>query len=84
MIAIIMVITGVPFAFAGVMPADDHVVSGVITDELGEPVIGATVLEAGTTNGVITDIDGKYTINIKSKSPSIQITYIVRGIKRNV
>ena len=72
MIAIIMVITGVPFAFAGgVMPADDHVVSGVITDELGEPVIGATVLEAGTTNGVITDIDGKYTINIKSKSPSI-------------
>lgn len=58
------------------MPTDDHVVSGVITDELGEPVIGATVLEAGTTNGVITDIDGKYTINIKSKSPSIQITYI--------
>ena len=40
-------------------------VRGVVKDETGEPVIGATVMEKGTTtNGVVTDIDGNYTIEI--------------------
>ena len=37
-------------------------VSGLVKDENGEPVIGATVLIKGTVNGVVTDIDGKYSI----------------------
>lgn len=37
-------------------------VSGVVTDDSGEPVIGATVTVKGTVNGVLTDIDGHYTI----------------------
>ena len=37
-------------------------VSGIVKDENGEPVIGATVLIKGTVNGVVTDIDGKYSI----------------------
>lgn len=60
----------------GGQAVDKRTVSGVVTDETGEPVIGATVLETGTSNGVITDIDGKYTINLPLKAPSIQITYI--------
>lgn len=39
-------------------------VSGVVTDESGEPLPGATVLEKGTSNGTTTDIDGNYTINV--------------------
>ena len=35
-------------------------VTGVVTDKSGEPLIGVNVLEKGTTNGNITDIDGKY------------------------
>lgn len=35
-------------------------VTGTITDALGDPLIGASVLVQGTTNGVITDIDGNY------------------------
>ena len=38
-------------------------VSGTITDDLG-PVVGASVIEKGTQNGVITDLDGKYSINV--------------------
>ena len=42
-------------------------VKGVVKDETGEPVIGATVMEKGSANnGVITDIDGNYTIEIAS------------------
>lgn len=38
-------------------------ITGTVTDEKGEPIIGANVVEKGTTNGTITDIDGKYTLN---------------------
>ena len=37
-------------------------ITGVVSDAMG-PIIGANVLEKGTTNGVITDIDGRYTIS---------------------
>ena len=35
-------------------------VSGNVSDESGEPIIGATVMEALTTNGVVTDFDGNF------------------------
>ena len=43
-------------------------VSGRILDSSGQPVPGASVIEKGTTNGVNTDIDGKFTISVKSGS----------------
>ena len=39
-------------------------VTGVVTDATGEPLIGVNVVEDGTTNGTVTDIDGQYSINI--------------------
>jgi len=39
-------------------------VSGVITDDMG-PVIGASILEKGTTNGTVTDLDGRFSLNVK-------------------
>ena len=46
-----------------------------VTDETGEPVIGASVLEKGTQNGGITDIDGVFNITLKG-SKQIVISYI--------
>lgn len=43
-------------------------ISGVITDHAGETVIGANVVVKGTTNGTITDIDGKYTLDVPEKA----------------
>lgn len=51
-------------------------VSGVIIDAAGEPIIGANVLVKGTTNGVITDIDGNYTLNDVPTDAIISISYI--------
>lgn len=39
-------------------------VTGVVTDATGEPLIGVNVVEDGTANGTVTDIDGQYSINI--------------------
>ena len=40
-------------------------ITGLVVDANGEPVIGASVVEKGTTNGGITNIDGKFTLNVK-------------------
>ena len=51
-------------------------VKGVITDNTGEPVIGANVLVKGTTNGTITDFDGNYTVSGVKNSDVLVISYI--------
>ena len=50
-------------------------VNGNVVDETGEPVIGATVLEKGTKNAVITDFDGNFTIKLQG-GKVITISYI--------
>ncbi|MEG1543928.1 MAG: carboxypeptidase-like regulatory domain-containing protein [Tannerellaceae bacterium] len=50
-------------------------VTGVVYDQNGLPVIGANVIEKGTTNGVITDIDGKFNLAVSDKAV-IQVSYI--------
>lgn len=50
-----------------VAPANQgkRTVSGTILDETGEPIIGAGVVEKGTTNGVVTDVDGNFTLTVQ-------------------
>ena len=50
-------------------------IKGVVKDVKGEPVIGATVMEKGTTNGTITDFDGKFVLNASEGAP-IEVSYI--------
>ncbi len=51
-------------------------VQGVVVDNTGMPVIGATVLETGTTNGISTDLDGSFTLTVKSANSVIDISYV--------
>lgn len=60
---------------AGAMAQDKMRVSGVVTDETGEPLPGAGVLVDGTSRGEITDIDGNYTIEV-SAGESLVFNYI--------
>ena len=50
-------------------------VTGTVVDESGIPIIGANILEKGTTNGVITDIDGNFSLNV-SEGAVITVSYI--------
>ena len=47
----------------------------VISKSDGEPIIGATVLESGTTNGTITDLDGKFLLTVKQNA-EFTISYV--------
>lgn len=48
---------------------------GTVVDAQGEPLIGVSILEVGTTNGTITDIDGKFTLQITSGA-TLELSYI--------
>ena len=48
---------------------------GVVTDERGEPIVGANVVEKGTSNGTITDLEGKFSLTVSEKSVLI-VSYI--------
>ena len=50
-------------------------VSGVVVDERGEPVIGVNISEKGTTNGTITDMDGRFSFKVGNNS-SLLVSYI--------
>lgn len=51
-------------------------ISGVVKDAKGEPIIGANVVVKGTTNGNITDLDGRFTLNNVPANAIIQISYV--------
>ena len=51
-------------------------IKGTVTDENGEPIIGANIMEEGTTsNGTITDVDGNFELNVASNA-TLKVTYI--------
>ena len=55
--------------------AQEKTVTGTVTDALGDPLIGATVLVQGTSNGVITDIDGRYSIQATPEN-TLDFSYV--------
>ncbi len=51
------------------------IIKGQIVDAEGEPIVGATVVELGTTRGTVTDIDGNFTINSHANA-KLRISYV--------
>lgn len=50
-------------------------ITGIVTDQTGFPVVGANVVEKGTTNGTMTDLDGKFMLDVAPGS-IVQVSYI--------
>ena len=60
---------------ASLMAQRGYQVKGVVEDALG-PVIGATVMEAGTSNGTSTGLDGDYVLTVKNADATVEISCI--------
>lgn len=58
-----------------VISAQTNPVNGKLLDNMDNPIIGATIMEKGTTNGTVSDIDGSFTLNVKENSILV-ISYI--------
>ena len=61
-----------PFSLA---QAQTVKVTGKVTDNLNEPMIGVSIVEKGTTNGCITDIDGNFSVSGKKGSTLVFFLY---------
>ena len=57
---------GVMLLFSITAMAAPQAITGKVQDANGEPLIGASVLEKGTSNGTITDFDGVFTLNVET------------------
>ena len=67
-------------ALSGVMGATasaqtGYAVRGVVVDQMG-PVIGAAIIEAGTTNGAVTDLDGNFSLRVSSPDATVEVSCI--------
>lgn len=65
----------VMFLLSSTLAFAQNRVTGKVTDRTGMPLPGVNVLEKGTTNGSITDVDGKYVINV-NKGKTLTFSYI--------
>ena len=62
-------------AVAEAVQQQKKAITGTVIDAAGIPVIGANIIETGTTNGTVTDVDGKFTLSVENNA-TIQISYI--------
>lgn len=51
-------------------------VKGIVRDGHGAPLIGVSIVEKGTTNGTITNIDGEFTISVHSVNAQLEVSYV--------
>ncbi|MDR0572515.1 MAG: TonB-dependent receptor [Tannerella sp.] len=71
LVTFLLYLVAMPAAFS------QHInITGKVTDTGNEPLAGATVFEAGITNGTTTDADGNYSIHVKSENANLKFTYI--------
>jgi TonB-linked SusC/RagA family outer membrane protein len=67
------------FSFTGSAIAEvrqSNVITGTIVDATNVPIIGANILEKGTTNGAISDVNGTFVLNISNRNHVLEISYI--------
>ncbi len=54
---------------------DAFTLTGTVTDESGQPLIGASILQLGTAHGTVTDADGKFSLEVPDRCVSLQVSY---------
>ncbi len=63
------------FAFAAINLFAQRTITGIVTDEKGETIVGAAVRILGTTVGTVTDLDGKYSLRVDEKSKFLSFSF---------
>ena len=70
---LLLLMFGLAIGFAA---SAQTLVTGIVIDEADQPLIGATVIVPGTTQGTSTDTDGSFRLEVKAGTAQIQISYL--------
>ena len=69
---LILVFSGISFGFI----PNNLLVEGIVTDDVGAPMPGVSIVEKGTSNGTVTDIEGKYSLTVTNEKAILTFSYI--------
>lgn len=61
---------------SAVVAQQNVTVTGVVTNEAKQPIVGATVIQEGTSRGATTDSKGRFTLNISDRNATLQVSFI--------
>ncbi|MBE0653063.1 MAG: SusC/RagA family TonB-linked outer membrane protein, partial [Bacteroidales bacterium] len=64
------------FFFAGFLYAQDYKITGKVTDDTGEPLPGVNIVQKGTLNGTVTNLQGQYTLTVSDRDPILVFSYV--------
>lgn len=73
---ILLTVMAVLCSIGSIYAQSDRTVNGVVKDISGEPLIGVSILEAGTNNGIITDLNGKFSLKLTKDKSVLEFSYI--------
>ncbi|KKK77136.1 hypothetical protein LCGC14_2856640, partial [marine sediment metagenome] len=62
--------------FVSMSYAQDRSVTGTVIDDAGDGIPGVSIIVQGTTTGAITDLDGKYTLNVPAEATTLLYSYV--------
>ncbi len=71
-----LMVTVVMMALSAFVTHAQITVTGIVTDNTGEPLIGASVVVVGTTNAMATDLDGNFTLQNVAENATIKVSYV--------
>jgi TonB-dependent starch-binding outer membrane protein SusC len=80
-ILLILIAGFAPAPLLAQISSSQILVKGKVTDPAGEALVGATVLEKGTSNGTITDLEGAFSLNVRSNESVLVISFTGFGSK---
>ena len=79
--AIISIATVLLLSAFSLTPNQNRLISGIVSDETGYPLMGVAVVEKGTNNGTVTDIYGAYQISVSQQAKHLVFSYIGKETK---
>jgi Ca-activated chloride channel homolog len=74
--AIISILTVLFFSAFSTAPTQSHLISGTVSDETGIPMAGVSVIEKGSSNGTVTDLNGAFQIQVNDEAKYLVFSFI--------
>jgi TonB-linked SusC/RagA family outer membrane protein len=71
-----LAVLGILFCFSTQLWGQQKTITGVVKDRTGEEIIGASVMAKSTMQGTITDMNGKFTLNVNADVKSVTVSYV--------
>lgn len=82
--ALLTLILLISMSFFAFIDAQSRNISGIVKDEMGEPLLGVSVMVKGTTNGTITGLEGEFSLNVPDSPATIIVVNYIGYVRQEI